>query len=209
MWTSLGLFSLGLSVLPGPGYLFPPSHWGSFRPLFLRITSLPFVCLSSFWNSCNVNVSALNLMLSPRSLTSGPQCFWPLGLVQKTVFSWTGEERWFQDDSNTLHLLWTLLLFHQLQLRSSDIWSQRLGIPAGHHWPTENQKLYVWLPCSPISPHKRGYWVAVIWIWSEEHSCCVKEVTDWLTVCENHSSLCEACWLMSIWDRSVKRELLP
>ena len=39
---------------------------------------------------------------------------------------------WFQDDSRTLHLLWTLflLLLHQLHLRSSDIRSQRLGTPA-------------------------------------------------------------------------------
>ena len=37
--------------------------------------------------------------------------------------------RWFQDDSNTLHLFCTLflLLLHQLYLRSSGIRPQRLG----------------------------------------------------------------------------------
>ena len=41
---------------------------------------------------------------------------------------------WFQDYSNTLHLLCTLflLLLHQLHLRSSGIRSQRLGIPVLH-----------------------------------------------------------------------------
>ena len=36
---------------------------------------------------------------------------------------------WFQDDSSALHVLCTssLLLLHQLDLRSSDIRSQRLG----------------------------------------------------------------------------------
>ena len=36
---------------------------------------------------------------------------------------------WFQDDSSALHVLCTssLLLLHQLYLRSSDIRSQRLG----------------------------------------------------------------------------------
>ena len=122
---------------------------------------------------------------------SVPQPFWHQGpILWKKIFPWTRgrDHPSFQDDSNALHLLCTLflLLLHQLQLRSSDIWSQRLGTPAGHHWPTENQKLYVWLPCSPISPCKGGYWVAAIWIWSEEHLCCVKEVTEF--------------WLNCLWE---------
>ena len=47
--------------------------------------------------------------------------------------NWAGDGgRWFQDDSNTLHLLRTLfLLLHQLHLRSSGIIrSWRLEIPA-------------------------------------------------------------------------------
>ena len=44
-------------------------------------------------------------------------------------FSWTLAGRWFQDDSNALHLLCMLLLFHQLHLRSSGIRSWRLETP--------------------------------------------------------------------------------
>ena len=42
---------------------------------------------------------------------------------------------WCGDDSSALHLLCTLflLLFYQLLLRSSGIWSQRLGTPGLEH----------------------------------------------------------------------------
>ena len=53
-----------------------------------------------------------------------------------------GKGCWFQDDSSPLHLLGTffLLLLHQLQLRSADIRSQRLGIPV----PGEGSRSFVW-----------------------------------------------------------------
>ena len=45
---------------------------------------------------------------------------------------WWGAGDWFRDDSRALHLLYALflLLLHQFHLRSLDIRSQRLGIPA-------------------------------------------------------------------------------
>ena len=47
-----------------------------------------------------------------------------------TIFLRMGE-RWFGDDSSTLHLLCTLfLLLHQLHLRSLSVRCQRLGTPA-------------------------------------------------------------------------------
>ena len=36
---------------------------------------------------------------------------------------------WFGDDSVTLHLLCTLLLLHQLHLRSSGVTSWKMGTP--------------------------------------------------------------------------------
>ena len=66
----------------------------------------------------------------------GPQYFWHQWLISwKTIFpqTWGLEvERWFWDDSNALHLLYTLflLLLHQLHLRWSGIRSQRFGTTA-------------------------------------------------------------------------------
>ena len=80
--------------------------------------------------------------------SSGPKCFFGTrdqfhgGLIfppteGRGVAVWGvgGEEgwlRWSQDDSSTLHLLFTLflLLLHQLHLRSSGIRSRKLGTPA-------------------------------------------------------------------------------
>ena len=63
---------------------------------------------------------------------SSPWLFWHQGPVSwKTIFPQTRGGGWFQDDLSSLHLLRTLflLLLHQLHLRSSGIWSYRLGSP--------------------------------------------------------------------------------
>ena len=54
----------------------------------------------------------------------------------RQFFHGPGSGAWFLGDSSTLHLLCTLflLLLHQLQLRSSDIRSHRLGTPALTQW---------------------------------------------------------------------------
>ena len=53
---------------------------------------------------------------------SGPQPFWHQGLVLwKTVFPQTGvgtEEKWFPDDSSTLHLFCTFFFFFNISSTS-------------------------------------------------------------------------------------------
>ena len=58
---------------------------------------------------------------------------------RRQFFHGLGQEGWFQDNSNALHLLCTLflLLLHQLHLRSSGIRFQRLETP---------DLCIVWLP---------------------------------------------------------------
>ena len=65
-----------------------------------------------------------------------PEQWFPTFLAPGTSFmedkfstAWE-REGWFQDNSSALHLLCTLLLFHQLHLRPSGIRSQRLRTPA-------------------------------------------------------------------------------
>ena len=85
------------------------------------------------------------LLLSNRQSTrlARPCSLWPiLWPVVPSIFGFmednfskdqAGWEGWFQDDSNTLHLLCTLFLsLHQLHLRSSGIRSRRLGTPVSH-----------------------------------------------------------------------------
>ena len=71
--------------------------------------------------------------------TQWSQAFWHQGQVSwKTIFPLMGgARRWFWDDSNVLHLLWTLflLLLQPLHLRVLGIRSQRLRTPAMQHRP--------------------------------------------------------------------------
>ena len=79
--------------------------------------------------------------------SSGPLPFWHQGLVSwKTIFPGTGAGRWFQDDSNALHLLGTLflLLLHQLYLKSS-------GISDPRSWGPLLYLVHIWL-LSPLPP---------------------------------------------------------
>ena len=76
------------------------------------------------------------LILRLDEVWESPEQWFPTFLAPGTSFmedkfssAWEGEG-WFQDDSSALHLLCTLLLFHQLHLRPSGIRSQRLWTPA-------------------------------------------------------------------------------
>ena len=129
MWTSLGLFSLGLSVLPGPGYLFPSSHWGSFRPLFLRITSLPFVCVSSFWNSCNVNVSALTWCCPPGPLPVVPSVFGPWDWCRRQFFHGLGRRGGFRMIQTHYTYCTLSFFYYYISSTSHHIRSQRFETP--------------------------------------------------------------------------------
>ena len=77
-------------------------------------------------------------------LPSSPQPFWHQGPVSwKTVFPWI-MGGWFGDDSSALCLLCTLLLLHQLHLRSSSIRSWRLETMTYNPrrgWPSPNSSL--------------------------------------------------------------------
>ena len=61
-----GLILLGLSMFPGPGYLFPITGEGSFQLLCCQICSQPFTSFFSFWNPYTEMLVCL--MLSERSL---------------------------------------------------------------------------------------------------------------------------------------------
>lgn len=60
-------------------------------------------------------------------------------VLQKTIFPWTGMLGYFQHDSSTLYLLYTLilLLLYQLYIRSSDIRSRSLETPVLDHSPVK------------------------------------------------------------------------
>ena len=123
LWDCLFFQDLDVCFLPHTGAVL--GHH------FFKYLLYPFVCLF-LMNPCNANVSALTWCCPPGPLPVVPSVFGPWDRFCRRVFSRTGEERWFQDDSSTLHLLYTFffLLLHQLHLTLSDIRSQSFETPA-------------------------------------------------------------------------------
>ena len=91
-----------------------------------------------YWRSCGRPACPANT-----AFFSGPQPVWHQGLLSWNSFPQTRAEwMWFGNNSRALHLLCnlSLLLLHQLCLRSSGIKSWRLGTPA----ITWNSQLYTY-----------------------------------------------------------------
>ena len=111
-----------IQVLPFPGIFFSIILM-SFVVLFVF-----FITIFLRYNLCIIKFILLELQ-SPAFLSSGTD------FVADNFSTDQGGGWWFQDDSSALLLLCTLflLLLYQLHHRTSDIRSQRLGIPVLAH----------------------------------------------------------------------------
>ena len=63
--SSLDSFYMGLSTLPGIGWLFPSPGWEVFSYYVFKYVLSPFLLLFSFWDPYNVNISTLDVSEIP------------------------------------------------------------------------------------------------------------------------------------------------